>query len=129
MKFKFTALVLGLLLAAIWGGTALAEEQSKIVGVVQKVKGEARVSRAGQGMAADPGLKLQQGDTLITGKASSMGVLFRDDSRLSLGSDSELIIDEFVFVPTEDKLGMVSRMVKGTAAFLTGRIAQKPRKR
>ncbi len=126
MKLKMMALALGLMLGLVWAGCALADTaQSQIVGIVQKVKGQTLVKRSGRSMAADPGLKLKQGDTIITGEASSMGVLFRDDSMLSIGPVSEIVIDQFIFAPTENRLGMVTRMLKGTAAFLTGRIAEK----
>jgi len=43
---------------------------------------------------------------------------------LSLGRGSVLIIDEFVFAPKQGKFSIVVRMLKGTAAYLSGLIAK-----
>ena len=51
-----------------------------------------------------------------------MGVIFRDDTTLSLGPDTRIVIDEFLFSPAEGKLGFVSSISKGTAAYLSGKI-------
>ena len=53
-----------------------------------------------------------------------MGVVFNDDTSLSLGPKSILVIDEFVFAPKQGKFSMVIRMVKGTAAYLSGLISK-----
>jgi hypothetical protein len=112
-------LVLGLVMAA---GQTQASDQ--VVGSLKNVKGTAQVIRGKQTLAAKQGLKLMQQDTLTTGKDGSLGVIFRDDSVLSLGPESELVIDEFVFQPAEGKMSMITNMVKGTASYLTGKIGK-----
>ena len=63
-------------------------------------------------------------DTLQTGSDGALGVIFKDDTVLSLGPDSLLVIDEFVFAPMEGELSIVTRMLKGTVAYLSGVIAK-----
>jgi hypothetical protein len=41
-----------------------------------------------------------------------------------LGPDSILVIDEFVFAPKQWKFSIVIRMLKGTAAYLSGLISK-----
>jgi hypothetical protein len=51
-------------------------------------------------------------------------VIFKDDTLLSLGPESALVIDKFVFVPREGKFSIVLRMIRGTVAYLSGLISK-----
>ena len=95
-----------------------------VVATVQKVSGMATVVRQGQTMSAKIGLEIYQNDTLRTGLDGSLGVIFRDDTLLSMGPESVLVIDEFVFAPKQGKFSIVIRMLKGTAAYLSGLISK-----
>ena len=95
-----------------------------VVATVQKVSGMATVVRQGQTMSAKIGLEIYQNDTLRTGPDGSLGVIFRDDTLLSMGPESVLVIDEFVFAPKQGKFSIVIRMLKGTAAYLSGLISK-----
>ncbi len=97
---------------------------SSTVATVQKVKGTATVVRQGQTIPAAVGLEIWENDTLRTGPDASIGLVFNDDTLLSLGPESVFVIDEFVFAPKEGKLSIVFRMLKGTAAYLSGLISK-----
>ncbi|MCB2187162.1 MAG: FecR family protein [Deltaproteobacteria bacterium] len=114
------ALLTGLTLAA--AGLAWAEEV--MVGSLRNVSGSAQIIRGGQTMPARNNQQLMLSDVLRTGPDGSLGIILRDDSVVSLGPDSELALEEFEFSPVENKLGMVTRMTRGTASFLTGQIGQ-----
>jgi len=94
------------------------------VGVVKVVKGEALVQRAGQSLPARDGMRLAEGDLLRTGPDGRLGVLLRDDTRLSLGPDSEIRIDRFAFAPAQGNLALVLRMLRGAATYVSGKIAK-----
>lgn len=120
---RIQAACLVIMISFLWpAGTALAEDE--FIGSIKKVEGEAAVVRNEQAIPAEVGGKLKKNDVLKTGKDGSMGVIFRDDTTLSLGPGSELAIDEFVFVPAKGKLGLVTKMVKGTAAYVSGKISK-----
>ena len=51
-------------------------------------------------------------------------MIFRDNTTLSIGPDSTLVIDKFVFQPAEGNLGIVTRLAKGTASYLSGEITK-----
>jgi hypothetical protein len=51
-------------------------------------------------------------------------VIFSDETLLSLGPESALVIDRFVFAPREGKFSIVLRMIRGTAAYLSGLISK-----
>ena len=97
---------------------------SPAVATIQKVSGTATVARQGQTIPATMGLEIWQNDTLRTGPDGSIGMVFNDDTLLSLGPESVLVIDEFVFAPKQGKFSIVLRMLKGTAAYLSGLISK-----
>ena len=70
-------------------------------------KGSVTVTREGKVFPAPAGTKLVVGDILRTGSDGSLGVILRDNSTLSLGPDSNLIIETFLFSPAKGELGLV----------------------
>ena len=102
-------------------GTAVAGET---IGVVRNVSGDASVTRGETTLPAAPGLKLLVGDTLGTGRDGSIGVILRDDSSLSIGPGSRLVLRSFLFAPSEGKFDLVARITQGTMAYLSGMIGK-----
>jgi hypothetical protein len=119
----FLALAAIFVLLPISGEATLANNSASIA-TVEKVSGMATVVRQGQTISAKIGLELYQNDMLRTGRDGSMGVIFNDETLLSLGPESSLVIDEFVFAPRQGKFSIVIRMVKGTVAYLSGLITK-----
>jgi len=97
---------------------------SPAIATIQKVSGRATVVRQGQTIPAAIGQEIRENDTLRTGPEGSLGVIFQDDTLLSLGPGSYLVIDEFVFAPRKGKFSIVLRMLKGTAVYLSGLISK-----
>jgi hypothetical protein len=106
------------------GRDVSSADASVPVAIVKKISGSATVVRQGQPIPATNGLKIWENDTLRTGHNGSIGMVFNDDTFLSLGPGSILVIDEFVFAPKQGKFSIVIRMVKGTAAYLSGLISK-----
>ena len=100
------------------GGRAMSDDSSPAIASVQKVNGTATVVRQGQTISAKIGLEIWENDTLRTGPDGSIGVVFNDDTLLSLGPKSVLVIDEFVFAPNQGNFSMVSAWL-APGAFLT----------
>jgi hypothetical protein len=94
------------------------------VGHVKLAEGTASVVRGGQALAAQAGLPLLGGDLLRTGGDGRLGVMLADDTRISLGHNSELRIDRFVFQPAQGHLALVLKWARGVAAFVSGEIAR-----
>ena len=94
------------------------------IATVKNVSGMATVARQGRTIPATIGLEIWENDTLHTGPNGSIGIVFNDDTFLSLGPQSDLVIDEFVFAPRQGKFSIVLRMLKGTAAYLSGLISK-----
>jgi hypothetical protein len=106
------------------GGEVSAANASSCIATVNKMSGMATVVRQGRTLSATIGLEIYEGDTIRTGPDGSIGLVFNDDTLLSLGPGSVLIIDEFVFAPHQGKFSIVIRMLKGTAAYLSGLISR-----
>jgi hypothetical protein len=119
----FLLLVAVLILISISGKDTFAGD-SPAIGIVQKVGGTATVVRQEGVLSAIIGLEIYQNDTLRTGPDGSIGVAFNDDTLLSLGPGSVLVIDEYVFAPGQGKFSIAIRMLKGTVAYLSGLISK-----
>ena len=114
----FLGLALSLLAASAWAA------EGETIGSVKNLQGQATVVRNQQSLPARVGMALIKSDLLKTGSNSTIGVILRDDTLLSLGPDSEIALADFAFSPSEGKLSFVARMMKGTAACLTGQIGR-----
>lgn len=94
------------------------------VATVKAVSGAAWVVRQGQRLPAQLGQYLGEADVLQTGADGSLAVILRDDSVLTLGPDTQIAIERFVFEPAERRLGLVLRMARGLATYISGKIAK-----
>lgn len=117
-RFFILCLTMMILLPCI----AMGEESP--IGKTKTSKGDVFVIRAGKQIPVSVGAKLFQNDIIRTGAASSVGIIFEDNTVLSLGPDSEIIIDEYVFTPEKGIFSMIVRMLKGTASYLSGIIGK-----
>ena len=93
-------------------------------GVIKSAAGRATIVRATGELAASPGGRVFQGDTLRTGADGRLGLTLKDGTRLSLGGSTELRLDTFQYAPAEGRLGLVLRLVRGATAYISGHIAQ-----
>jgi hypothetical protein len=113
-----------LLLYLSLDGVGSPADASSAAATVKKVSGMATVTRQGRALPATVGLEILENDTIHTGRDGSIGIVFNDETLLSLGPESVLVIDEFVFAPKQGKFSIVIRMLKGTAAYLSGLISR-----
>jgi hypothetical protein len=110
--------------AALITCAAIAAASDGSAGRVKTVKGSASIVRGQSSLPAVMNERIFQGDTLRTGPDGSLGVILKDDTSLSLGPDSVVVLDRFLFAPPEGKLSLVTRMLKGTAVYFSGIIAK-----
>jgi len=71
------------------------------------------------------GSKIFYGDTIISEAQSNAQILFLDQTVLTLGEDTELTIDEFIYDPNSHDGSFVSNVKSGTVKFITGQISNK----
>ncbi len=109
-----------LLLCAVVALPALAAE----AGRVKVSKGDVHIERDGKRLAAPVGTTIQARDTVKTGADGSVGITFQDNSLLSAGPNSELVIERFVFDSTTHKGEFDTALKKGTLAVVSGKIVK-----
>jgi hypothetical protein len=105
-------------------GSAAASAQSATAGRVKTAAGTVHVVHAGSEFAAQPGYSVYQGDLIRTGPDGRVGLTLNDDTRLSLGPDSELRLDRFSYAPADGQLALAIKLIRGVAAYVSGRIAK-----
>jgi hypothetical protein len=91
-------------------------------GYVKVVMGAATITRGSVPMPARPGDAVYEDDGFRTGADGRLGITLKDDTRVSLGPNSEIGLSEFKFSPAEGQLGLVMKLLRGVAAFVSGRI-------
>jgi hypothetical protein len=119
MKSRFIALMLPMVLAV---GVAVAAADD--AGQIKVSTGSAQIERSGKKLPAKVGQVVQQGDVVITGSDGSVGITFRDNSLVSIGPDSVLAIDRFVFDSTTHQGAFDSSLKQGTLAVVSGKLAK-----
>ncbi|MES2603093.1 MAG: FecR domain-containing protein [Pseudomonadota bacterium] len=93
-------------------------------GNVAILKGTATVTRNGM---TGP-LKLQddifKGDILQTGKSSTLGVTFSDDTTLNLSASSRVVVDNFIYQEGAKDNAALLNVTRGTMAFVAAAVAK-----
>jgi hypothetical protein len=114
----------GFLVVTMLSATPAAAQQAVPAGHIKIAVGAAYIVRQNTTIPAKPGAPVFATDTLRTQANGAIGVTFADDTRVSLGPDSEMRLERYVFAPADGALGMVLNFVRGVAAYVSGRMAK-----
>jgi hypothetical protein len=121
MRASAAILILAALAAPAAGPARAAEAR---IGEVKTVEGEVIIARRDGDLAAAPGTALRRSDVVRTGPAGAVGMTFTDNSRLSLGPSSELVIEKYLF---DGRVGAFdTRLIRGSMTAASGEIARTP---
>jgi len=82
------------------------------------------IERNGQTLPAEAGARLQPADVLKTGADGSVGITMSDNSLLSAGPNSVLVLDKYEFDSTTSQGQFDASLQKGSLAVISGRIAK-----
>lgn len=116
--------VVGVLAFVVAAVTPVSAQQPVPAGHIKTVSGTAFVVRDHGTTPAKAGDAIFASDTLRTSGDGAVGITLRDDTRLSLGPNSEVRVDRYVYAPGEGGLGMVLKFVRGVAVYVSGRMAK-----
>ena len=94
------------------------------VGQVKTAKGTVHVERDGKRLPASVGMPIRQADTLVTGTDGAVGVTFSDNSLLSTGPNSVLVVDRYDFNSTTHAGHFDASLKKGTLAVVSGKMVK-----
>ena len=97
---------------------------AKDVARVKSVKGKVLVKREKSIVVLKVGSKLYESDLIMTKKNSSIGIMFMDGTRISLGAKSIFSIKKFVVNPSQKDYDVDISLIKGKASFSSGKIGE-----
>jgi FecR protein len=97
---------------------------AEVAGRVKTLRGNVTITRDHTAMIATPGSILLAGDQLKTGKDSALGVTLKDDTSLSMGANSGVVLEKFHFDSTTHEGNLFLSMTKGAMGFVTGLIGK-----
>ncbi|MBI3323328.1 MAG: FecR domain-containing protein [Candidatus Omnitrophica bacterium] len=96
------------------------------VGVAAAVRGSVEVSGPGAvGRVLQSGQPIYLGQSISTGPEAGLQILLLDETVFTIGPNSSIVIDEFVYNPRTASGKLSARVVKGAFRFVTGKIARK----
>lgn len=111
---------LGLGLAAM---PLAAQQTSGWVAQVKVSRGIVQIERGGQRYPAPVGLRLKENDIVLTEANGSVGLMFNDNSMLSMGPNAEVVLERYAYDSTT-YLGAFDAFVKrGAVSIEAGNLA------
>ena len=117
-----TLLTAAVLLASV--SPTFAQGGALVIGRIKSAAGSVSIIRQTGTVAAQAGLPLFQTDAVRTGTDGRVGITLKDETRLSLGPNTDVRIDQFLYSPGEGNLRLVMRVARGLVAYVSGRIAK-----
>jgi hypothetical protein len=112
------ALVVGMMMP-VWA-------QTQPAGVVQSLRGDVRIERGGQAMRAEVDMPVFAQDRIVTAPLSSVGITLRDNTRISLGGKTNIVLEQYQFAAGSNEGSLVMRVLRGSMGTVTGLIARNP---
>lgn len=97
------------------------------IGVAAAVRGAVRATAPGgpAGRVVETGRAVYHNDRVTTGPAAKLQVLLADETSFTMGPDSEMVLDEFVYDPATSAGKVSARVTKGAFRFITGKVARR----
>jgi hypothetical protein len=105
-----------MLALALSTGGVLADD----IGRIKFLHGYVAIDRGGETIPAQLGLPVRVKDRLLTGPDGQVGVTLHDETRLSLGRNSELKFDGFSFDASSHEGSMTLSILRGVMRFVSG---------
>jgi hypothetical protein len=104
--------------------TPVMAQERAVAGRVKVSTGAAFIVHEGAQIPAQVGQVVYESDGLRTAADGKIGLTLNDDTRLSLGPNSELKLERFTYAPADSAFGLAVQFVKGAATYVSGRIAK-----
>lgn len=103
---------------------AAAPAGSAEVARIKSAAGTVHVERGGERLPAPVGAGIHTADTVVTGRDGRVGITFIDDTRMSAGPGSTLVIDRYGYDRTTHAGVLDATLRRGTLAAVSGRLAK-----
>ncbi|MEQ5775272.1 FecR domain-containing protein [Thalassospira sp. NFXS8] len=118
-----------LTLAALAMGTIIASSpayaRGEQAGVSAAVRGDVELAEAKGivGTQVESGQPIYLGDYITSSPGSGMQILLMDETVFTIGPNSEIAIDDFVYDPANNQGHMSASITRGVVRVLTGKLA------
>lgn len=113
-----------IVLAATLSGGQVFSAETAVAGVIKKNEGTVEIIRDGKTIPAGVGTQVMAGDVLKTSAGSTAGVMLKDETRISVGANSQVGLDKFAFNADTNKGNMLVSIAKGTFAMISGLVVK-----
>lgn len=130
LVLKKTALILFVL--ALFISSPLLFSQTAVnstspqIGIVAALKGDALVKASGKtGHALKSGMPVYLGDEIVTDEDGHLQLLLFDETVFTIGENSRIVIDEFIYDPKTDNGKINANVLKGIFRYVSGKIGDK----
>jgi len=96
------------------------------IGVASAVRGAVNATAPGAaGRIVETGKPVFSHDKVTTGPAAKLQLLLLDQTSFTIGANSEMELDEFVFDPATNAGKVSAKIAKGAFRFVTGKVARR----
>jgi hypothetical protein len=128
-KVAFAALGLAWAFALCLAPVAAEAQVGTKAGVAAAVRGPVqqisfRTPQANVGRNLAGGQEIFLGDRIVTGPGGGLQILLLDGTTFSIGPNTSMVIDEFVFNPATGTGRLTASVTRGTLRVISGRIAR-----
>ena len=95
--------------------------EKQLIGIVGAVSGKVNT----QSRELKTGDKIYLNETILAGKDSGTQILLLDQSTFTIGSDSEVVMDTFIYDPDTNNGKIVASVKQGSLKVISGLISKK----
>lgn len=117
---KRSSVTLLAFVAMLAAPVAFAED----IGQVKVTSGVVHIQRGAERVPALVGTRVRVSDTVVTGDDGSVGITFTDNTLLSAGPRSTLVLEQYAFNSTTHDGKFNARLDRGSLAVVSGKIAK-----
>ncbi len=115
-----------IILAIALASFAPSAQAALNIGVASAVRGSVKATAPGAaGRVVETGKPVYSHDKVSTGPEGKLQILLLDQTSFTIGANSEMELDEFVFDPATNVGKVSAKIAKGAFRFVTGKVARK----
>ena len=106
-----------------------AAQSGEEIGRIKNATAGVAIVRSGQTYRASPGRRVYEDDTIVTGNRARVGITFADNTRMAIGPNSEVVLDEYRYDRARQTGRSVTTVRRGRVGIDSGNITRTGRDR
>jgi hypothetical protein len=103
---------------------SLASAETSFIGTIKAIQGSVSIEKSSIKYDAELHDKIYEGDIIETKETGNIALLFVDGTQLSIGPNSYMIINRYLFSPKEKSYAFDVMLKKGSAIYTSGRLSK-----